>query len=207
MASSSTSTRQAFFARFSHQALKSLNSLQRSTSRLLPLILLTGGLCTPELLCSALASNDADLLGIGRGSVLCPSIPSVLRLRLRDLQQWGNVPFQREPVLRSPRILEYPPLFWVWRLVPKIQLMGAGMTMAWYVVAMRRIACSTVSGRIQPPYEVGGLQSVFWMWAWTPSIKNKCSNLKSRTRYYQVLSLLLVITIIVYVFNAFTTYE
>ncbi|KAF8914045.1 hypothetical protein CPB84DRAFT_1861255 [Gymnopilus junonius] len=199
MLSSSKSSRQAFFARFSHQALKSLNSLRSSSTRPLPLILLTGGLRTPALLCSALASNDANLLGIGRGSVVCPALPSVIRTRLRDLQRWGDVPFQAEPILQNGWILEYPPFLWVLGLVPKIQLIGAGINMAWYIVAMRRIACDTVApGCLRPPYEIGGLQSVFWMWVWMSRSRNGNSKLKLLALCIRVFSLLFVSTLIAY---------
>ena len=172
--SASNSPRQALFARFSHRALQALESLRQSNSAYigcLPLILLTGGLRTPGLLQKALALKHADLLGIGRGSVLCPDLPSVLAKRLHDLQTWGDIPFQPEPDLQLPGILSYPILRSIWELVPKVKLIGAGVGMAWYVVAMRHIANTTVAGqdkKIRPKYDVGGLYSVFCMWFWSP---------------------------------------
>jgi hypothetical protein len=137
----------------------------------LPLILLTGGLRTPRLLQKALALKHADLLGIGRGSILCPDLPSVLSQRLDDLKTWGDIPFEPEPDLQLPGILSYPIFRSIWELVPKVKLIGAGVEMAWYVVAMRHIANTTVAGRdekTRPEYDVGGLCSVFWMWFWSP---------------------------------------
>jgi hypothetical protein len=172
--SASNSPRQAFFARFSHRALQALESLRHSDSTYtgyLPLILLTGGLRTPGLLQKALTLKHADLLGIGRGSVLCPDLPSVLSQRLHDLRTWGDIPFQPEPDLQLPGILSYPIFCLIWELVPKVKLIGAGVGMAWYVVAMRHIANTTMAGRdqeIRPEYDVGGLCSVFRMWFWSP---------------------------------------
>jgi len=169
--SASNSPRQAFFTRFSHRALQTLESLRQTDSAYLPLVLLTGGLRTPGLLQKALTLKHADLLGIGRGSVLCPDLPSVLSQRLLDLKTWGDIPFQPEPDLQLPGILSYPIFRSIWELVPRVKLIGAGVEMAWYVVAMRHIANTTVAGReekIRPEYDVGGLRSVLWMWFWRP---------------------------------------
>ncbi|KIM46043.1 hypothetical protein M413DRAFT_441104 [Hebeloma cylindrosporum] len=174
--SASNSPRQAFFARFSHRALLALENLRQEPAcpGYLPLILLTGGLRTPGLLQKALALKHADLLGIGRGSVLCPDLPSVLAQRLQDLKTWGDIPFQPEPDLQLPGIFSYPIFRSIWEFVPKVKLIGAGLGMAWYVVAMRHIANTTVAGRdekIRPEYDVGGLCSVFWMWFWSPVLR------------------------------------
>lgn len=175
--SASNSPRQAFFARFSRRALQALESLRQSDSTYtgyLPLILLTGGLRTPGLLQKALTLKHADLLGIGRGSVLCPDLPSVLSQRLHDLETWGDIPFQPEPDLQLPGILSYPIFRSIWELIPKVKLIGAGVGMAWYIVAMRHIANTSIAGRdeeIRPEYDVGGLDSVFWMWFWSPLLR------------------------------------
>jgi hypothetical protein len=173
--SSSKSPRQAFFARFSHRALQALETLRHPDSAhsgYLPLILLTGGLRTPGLLRAALASKHADLLGVGRGAVLCPDLPSVLLQSYRN-PTWDDIPFHPEPDFGPPRILSYGVFRFIWDLIPKVKLIGAGVGMAWYVVAMRRIANTTVAGRdqrIRPEYGLGGLGSVFWMWFWSPSL-------------------------------------
>ena len=166
----SKSPRQAFFAHFSHQVLQALESLLRTpTSPPTPLILLTGGLLTPGLLRTVLNSRHAHLLGIGRGSVLCPNLPSILKEKNEDLLQWDDIPFQREPDLRLPHILEYWPLNWMWSLAPKIRLIGAGVGMAWYVVTIRCISRASRSGSdLVLNHDMGGLEAVFWMWAWIP---------------------------------------
>lgn len=163
----SKSPRQAYFAHFSHQALQALESLRKtSTTPPTPLILLTGGLRTPAVLRTVLNSGHAHLLGIGRGSVLCPNLPSILK---ENLTRLDDIPFQREPDLSLPRILDYWPLSWVWSLVPKIKLIGAGVGMAWYVVAIRRISHASRSGSdMILNYNMGGLGAVFWMWCWIP---------------------------------------
>ena len=167
----SKSPRQAYFAHFSHHALQALESLPKtSTSPPTPLILLTGGLRTPAVLRTVLNSGHAHLLGIGRGSVLCPSLPSILREKKeKDHSLWDDIPFRREPDLSLPRILNYWPLNWLWSLVPKIKLIGAGVGMAWYVVAIRRICHASRSGSdMKLNYKMGGLGAVFWMWFWIP---------------------------------------
>jgi hypothetical protein len=166
----SKSPRQAFFARFSHQALQALRSLPRApTSPPPPLILLTGGLRTPGLLRTVLSSGHAHLLGIGRGSVLCPDLPSILKEKNKDPHRWDDIPFQQEPDLSLPHILKTWPLSWLWNFVPKIRLIGAGVGMAWYVVTIRRISrASRSESNMMPNYNMGGLAAVFWMWAWAP---------------------------------------
>ena len=167
----SKSPRQAYFAHFSHQALQALESLPKtSTSPPTPLILLTGGLRTPAVLRTVLNSGHAHLLGIGRGSVLCPSLPSILKEKETDVSRYDDIPFGREPDLSLPRILDYRPFSWMWSLVPKIKLIGAGVGMAWYIVAIRHIshASTRSNSDIIPKYDMGGLGAVFWMWFWMP---------------------------------------
>lgn len=162
------SPRQAFFHHFSHQALKALDSLPE-TSKPAPLILLTGGLLTPALLHKALSSRHAHLLGIGRGSVLRPDLPELLKTKGNDQSLWDDALFQQEPDLRNPHFLGYWPFSWFWRLVPNIALVGAGVNMAWYVVAIRGMALRIGSNGISKPnYSIGGLGAVVMMWAWTP---------------------------------------
>jgi hypothetical protein len=147
---SSASSRQALFARFSLQALKSLESLPQPT----PLILLTGGLRTPAHLHTAMISRHAHLLGIGRGSVVCPDLPIVLASRQPD----DITPFAPEPDLsRSSH------RFWKW--LPRVKLIGAGVGMAWHVVAMRALA---VGGRpaLEAHYSMGGVEVVLRMFLW-----------------------------------------
>ena len=70
--------------------------------------------------------------------MVCPNLPSILKEKEGDRRD--DMPFQREPDLSLPRILDYWPLSQLWSLVPKIKHIGAGVGMAWYVVAIRRIS-------------------------------------------------------------------
>ena len=68
---STTSRRQALFARASEKALKGLAAWQQENPNAKrPLIVLTGGLCSLDLMTAALHDGHADMLGIGRLSVI-----------------------------------------------------------------------------------------------------------------------------------------
>lgn len=164
------SSRQALFSRFSRAALKTLCSFAETQpqSRPLPLVLLTGGLRTPEIMSTAISANHAELLGVGRASVLCPDLPS--RLKQFDLvsntsstSDWSK-PFFPEPDLRIPR--------WIQRFFPSIPLVGAGVNMSWYGIIMRRLATKPspyaeemVNG-LQPEYGLGPGGTVLRFWIW-----------------------------------------
>ncbi|KAJ2922232.1 hypothetical protein H1R20_g14867, partial [Candolleomyces eurysporus] len=123
------SKRQAFFSHISRKAVETLEAIPRQPdSPGLPVIMLTGGLKTPALLHSALSSNQAQLLGIGRSSVLCPNIPAALKSLGDDPDTWPSTPFAPEPDAPLPK--------WF----PKIPLVGAGANVAWYEVQMRYLA-------------------------------------------------------------------
>ena len=106
-----------------------------------PLILLTGGLRTPEQMRKAVDQRDCDLLGLGRLSVLRPDFPK----RLRS---------QPDYVAEEP---DLPKLPWF----PK--LLGAGVGTAWYVVQIRRIA----EGK-SVDMKTGGIESILLMWIRRP---------------------------------------
>jgi len=131
-----------------------------------PLILLTGGFRSHSHLQAALKMKHADLLGIGRGAVLCPDLPEILRLQLQDSKSsstWANRLFAYEPeaVFRASK--------WV----PSMKLIGAGVGTAWYTTRMRDIAISQIKNpSAEPPsadYNRGGLTAVFKMWFWFDS--------------------------------------
>ncbi|KAF9010091.1 hypothetical protein BDQ17DRAFT_1421365 [Cyathus striatus] len=167
----SMSPRQGFFSQLSHRALKSLSPLvQPSDSRRPPLILLTGGLRTPGHLQAALMSKDANLLGIGRGSVLCPNLPELVKKCKQSSDDWNDMAFSPEPDLNIPSLFTYWPICWIWNHLPKISLIGAGIEMAWYIVAMRRMASGPqkLQDKLNSNYSVGFFGAVFWMWAWVP---------------------------------------
>ena len=157
---STASPRQALFSRFSRAAVDTLKSCQETTGSLPPLVLLTGGLKTPEILYSALSSNHAHLLGIGRSSVLCPDLPSLLKgpggPTFPDAA-W-SVPFRPEPDL------------WSQKYLPSIPLVGAGINMMWHSAMMRRLATlpSVVEGKIclEPDYGIGAIGAIFRFLVW-----------------------------------------
>lgn len=167
MSSPPPNSRQARFARFSKEAVKVLDTIPRdASSPPLPLILLTGGLRTPELLNRALGMRHAQLLGIGRGSVLSPDLPSLLQEIGPTHSSW-NQPFRPEPVLGIDASWCAR---WFWKYLPSIPLVGAGVEMAYYVVTMRRLATSgslrSSESPNTPVSHMGGLSAVFWMWIW-----------------------------------------
>lgn len=176
MSSISRSPRQAFFARFSQQALATLTASRDATSGILPpLILLTGGLRTPSHLHTALSSQHADLLGIGRASVTCPHLPDILWKTANECDDTYTA------FAPTPRLAFSFPRSgskftrWIWSFMPKIQLIGAGAGMAWYVIMMRRLAMNAKHGsrnnhrRFQMDYDMGALATIVSMWMpWMP---------------------------------------
>ncbi|KAH7928629.1 FMN-linked oxidoreductase [Leucogyrophana mollusca] len=173
--SQSTSSRQAFFAEFSKKAMQELKSAPTSASTT-PLVLLTGGLRSPSHLDAALAAQHADLLGIGRGAILCPDLPT----RLRALRSNSSVSVRIDhygsddhPFAREPDVESHVPSW-----LPRIRLIGAGVGMAWYSVRMRAIAASqmvkgrsmSIKGDSTPApaidYNLGWLGALVGMWVW-----------------------------------------
>ncbi|KAJ6595517.1 hypothetical protein DFH09DRAFT_1134858 [Mycena vulgaris] len=146
--SAPASARQAIFADFAHHALRAVEPIPHP-----PLILLTGGLATSGQLHNALSSHHAHLLGLGRVAVLRPDLPSYLR---KDPPPDAHTLFAPPPDLR---------VGWTWLLdrLPRIQLLGAGVAMAWYIVALRRL---TGPKPAATDYTVRGLGGILWMWAW-----------------------------------------
>src|ERR1700761_6463457 len=147
----SVSSRQAIFADFAHRALRVVASIPGA-----PLILLTGGLATPAQLHAALSCDHANLLGIGRAAILRPDIPRLLT----QVQPDSDTPFAPAP---DQRLGER----WVRirQRLPRVKLVGAGTAMAWYVVALRRLA---QPGPFVEPvnYSLGSLDGVWWVLAW-----------------------------------------
>ncbi|KIL61071.1 hypothetical protein M378DRAFT_187647 [Amanita muscaria Koide BX008] len=165
------SRRQAFFSQFSQHIMQTLDSLPADTQK--PLILLTGGLRTPSLLCSVLSCNHADLLGIGRGALLRPDLPLYLQ-KLCDTSKTiadpviRDSPFEREPELGIRGFSG-----WVWSRFPRIPLIGAGVEMAWYGNMMRRLGSANASAAdprpLVPDYSLGAFHAVMKLWFWTLS--------------------------------------
>ena len=156
-------SRQAFFARFAREARDTIHA-QASSSPRHPLVLLTGGMRSPEVFENALSQGHADLVGIGRGSVLAPRLP----LLLRTLSSAGeNDEASRKSSFRQPT-LSYAdtPLIRAavstlrgLGILPLPTLIGAGASMAWYVVTMSRISRGNGIN-----YQMGGIRAVLIMW-------------------------------------------
>ncbi|KAI0066807.1 FMN-linked oxidoreductase [Artomyces pyxidatus] len=148
-----TTSRQVFFSRFSRKA-------------------------RPANLSGALEDGHADLLGIGRGSVLCPELPRLLRgyanlehpppsiISAKRSGSEGvtiNTLFPQLPELSSVDT----PLARAWHyilsslgILPLPKLIGAGVGMAWYVAMISRLS----RGK-HVDYSVGGLGAIARMWA------------------------------------------
>jgi hypothetical protein len=140
----STSPRQAFFASFSRRVVQALPT---SKNKAVPLVVLTGALRTPSQFSHVIRQNHANLIGVGRLSILCPDLPHRISPSSvsRDYDR-GIFPL-REPILSTPR--------WI----PK--LAGAGVGTAWYTVAIRQLTLGK-----DVDIEMGTIGALFWMWAW-----------------------------------------
>ncbi|GBE83974.1 FMN-linked oxidoreductase [Sparassis crispa] len=185
----SGSQRQGLFAHFSRNAVRALTSQSLDTQdstrneeagsstappKPPPLVLLTGGLRSLPLLSSALSQKHAHLLGLGRLSILYPELPRTLAEALKNGDNTLLMESPPEPDIHGlgRRKVELGDhiarvflsfLMWLWTLFPFEfpRLVGAGTTMAWYIVMLRRIA-----GGREPDYSVGGLSAVLRMWLW-----------------------------------------
>lgn len=186
--------RQAFFARFSQQAIKVLDSIETKTHPR-PVVVLTGGLRTPNLLRSALQSGQADMLGIGRGSVACPHLPDLMWEYEQGLTaDDGNTLFGIEPKLPTPIFLKIWPFASIWKSLSKVKLVGAGFNMAWYTLMMRRLALAELDGRIEAhrpttlDHNIGGLWALIRMYVWVLDMKEGMK--WTRTRFCLSLAVL-----------------
>jgi hypothetical protein len=182
------SGRQALFARFSRRALQELVDLEKTSPGLSrPLILLTGGFSSLEMMTSAMDNGHADLIGVGRLSILCPQLPRLLEASRDDSDDTSS----RQHVFlsthlasvhkpwdaHSSRAMPWPSvehilaqiIIFLWAAIP-IQLrpqfpklIGSGMEMGWYTVAMRDIPETDTLDFERP--DVGtGLGAIIRMW-------------------------------------------
>ncbi|VDC02803.1 unnamed protein product [Peniophora sp. CBMAI 1063] len=146
-------SRQAFFARFSRRAREAVRGAPKSRR---PLIMLTGGLRSVEMLQEVLEQKHADLLGLARAAVLSPDLPA--RLAAGP----GDAIFPHLPELTyadTPIASLLSRICHLLGVLPLPKLIGAGVGMAWYTVMLRRLA----EGR-GVDYGIGGLGSVIRMW-------------------------------------------
>ena len=122
-----TSPRQALFEAFSQNAVETVLS---SNSESPPLIMLTGGLRTRAQFTRVIQEKHAHLLGLARMAVLQPNLPRLLHEKESLKSESDETTFEWE-LRPSP---EPHSSFW------SIPLLGAGIGMAWYTVAMRRFS-------------------------------------------------------------------
>jgi len=183
---SSTSSRQALFAEFSSEALQSLvkdppshstngNALDKTTWKR-PLILLTGGIRAPDMMSAALKNNHADLLGVGRLSVVCPDLP----LRLRDgfgvaaSQPAKQIDAKGSAVEKGAKwLLDNVLYFFSFLHIEPPKVIGAGIETAKYTVLIRNLATSESGTLVHNPLivtdnvrSIEGIKYVMQMWLW-----------------------------------------
>ena len=155
---STTSPRQILFEELSEMAVRAVESVK--SSRQLPLIMLTGGLRTRFQFAKVLAQNHAQLLGVARLAILHPSVPRQL---LEASEHPENDEIQAE--IRNWENKKAPapqPATWWPRIV------GGGLGMAWYDVAIRRL----VRGE-EPPGRMNPLSILLEMYLgvlWAPRV-------------------------------------
>lgn len=177
--------RQAFFVRFSRLARSAVQSLPAPR----PLVVLTGGLRSLEALNDVIDSQHADLLGIGRGSVLTPDLPNRLseHLTFKNLIAASPALVDKELSAIFPLQPTFAPttvnpttsdpvsyilhcltrLFTFLGILPLPHLIGAGMGMAWYTVQMSRL---TRQKGID--YKLGAWAAVAEMWGMSMGLED-----------------------------------
>ncbi|QRW05471.1 NADH:flavin oxidoreductase/NADH oxidase [Ceratobasidium sp. AG-Ba] len=111
------SPRQAFFSTFSRKARECVSQVDRR-----PLIMLTGSIRSVDTISKCLDQKHADLIGIGRPSILYPDLPQRL---------------MREKIF--PPVPDTPALpIWIANII-QVKLVGAGLDTAMWVRAMKRL--------------------------------------------------------------------
>lgn len=154
----SASNRQAFFSTFSRQAVAALSKseLTGAQAHPPPIIMLTGGFRSASQMISALEQQHAQIIGVGRMSVVCPDLPRVLSSHRSSTGRGG--PSVDLEAIELPALPNFPTPSWFPRLV------GAGVNMTWYVAEIRRI--SSPHPRNGPFLSRGPLGSLWEMWFW-----------------------------------------
>ncbi|KAI0302385.1 hypothetical protein B0F90DRAFT_1925132 [Multifurca ochricompacta] len=136
-----TSGRQAFFTRFSRKARVAVRALKSPSNH--PFVLLTGGMRSRAAFEDAHSQGNADLIGVGRGSVLEPKLPLLLK-EAYSLQETGisnagnNNPIDQrflfqQPTLSysdTPLVRAATSILRFIGILPLPSLIGAGTSMA-----------------------------------------------------------------------------
>ncbi|KAI9441675.1 FMN-linked oxidoreductase [Lactarius indigo] len=125
-------SRQAFFARFARKARDAIHAQAPSFS-------------PTSVFEDALSQGHADLVGIGRASVLVPRLPLLLR-KLYSGRAAGDLDGEKRRRI------------WL-GILPLPTLIGAGAAMAWYVVTMSRTSRGS-----EINYQMGAIRVVLTMW-------------------------------------------
>ncbi|KIP06483.1 hypothetical protein PHLGIDRAFT_13872 [Phlebiopsis gigantea 11061_1 CR5-6] len=179
---SRASRRQALFSLASERAVKELTAWQQANPNAKrPLIILTGGLCSLDLMTAALQDRHADMLGIGRLSILCPHLPKRLIQSgaITDISHETSTASSREPwetrSMQSPPSPAYSVMRGILKVLarqytlipatlrPQIpKLVGTGAEIAWYTVAMRLVPDMAKGEWVSLP--TTGLEAVLSMW-------------------------------------------
>ncbi|KAI8969763.1 hypothetical protein BD414DRAFT_502565 [Trametes punicea] len=169
------SPRQVVFESFAQRSIEILSESSPGNKRPRPLICLTGGINTLPRMVSILANSHADLLGLGRLSILHPLLPVKLYASLQKRAAGEKDSFLMEP----PRQLEVgglgipPPsylswrglerlfchiLTFLWSLVPLQwpRIVNAGQEVSWYNIMLRRVAFGQ-----EVDYTIGTVGTVF----------------------------------------------
>ena len=147
------SKRQVIFESFAEKSMSILaECVPTATNRPPPLVLLTGGLTTLPRMTSVLAHDHAHILGVGRLSVLHPTVPKDIASAIAN----GVPVFMTDPP--TPSLLGQRPrsyfsiralerlvcyiLTLIWILIPSRVpvIIGASSKVNWYNVMLRRIA-------------------------------------------------------------------
>ena len=179
--SQTSSDRQALFSRFSQRALRELVEWQEKTPQSArPLILLTGGFCSADLMTSALNLKHADLLGVGRLSVLYPELPKLLMqgsslghadtVTIATCADPWRLGLTHTSTSVTRRVVRFVTSRFtrLWGSIPSSikpqfpRLVGAGTEMAWYIVSMRCLRGAALDEHVSLPGS--GLEAVVCMW-------------------------------------------
>ncbi|KAI0375529.1 FMN-linked oxidoreductase [Pilatotrama ljubarskyi] len=169
------SPRQVIFEDFASKSMDILASLSAPGQRPPPLVVLTGGLTTLPRMASVLAHHHADLLGIGRLSILRPEMPNelVASLERRARGEPDDFLMQDAPKLEEDGLGRPPPsylsvrglervvyyvLTLIWSVIPAEmpRIMCASVTVNWHNIMLRYIAF----GR-DPDYTMGTIGATF----------------------------------------------
>jgi hypothetical protein len=128
---------------------------------------------SPAIFQDALTQGHADLVGIGRGSVLAPDLPLLLkefyaRQQMEtpdgdgDEKKMGRDFLFKLPTLsytETPLIRAAVSVLRSLGILPLPSLIGAGTVMAWYIVTMR-----SISKGQKVNYQMGGHRAVVQLW-------------------------------------------